>query len=228
MEPNRLGVLVLGAIAITSTTMLFATRRDEPTEEAERTLAASTGQAIADSTDLAALGQSIDRLIDLMEQEADDRREGASPGPPRQPVGASDDSNVADLLQKQNELLLEIRAAMLARAGTIPPPDEGALRLRATVASGPRPTNVNAWADYLARYPPDENQEVPLELAVLGVAELLERFGWPKQVRTPSQADHFWYLLYQDVDVPIANGVVTHIHVTCNRDGTYRLWANRK
>ena len=228
MEPTRIGLLALGAAALTSTAMLVATRRAAPTAHGTSPLGGPAEQARIDPANLAALVDSIERLIQTLERAPPKRLEAAAAGPPRRAVAATDDTTVVELLREQNALLAEVHAALLKGARGGAEPAQRVRELRDAVGAGPRPTNGQAWADFFARHPPASINEMPVELAVLGVADVLERFGWPQQTIPPSTNNGNWSLVYRDLEINTPDGVVTAVGLNCNRDGTYFLDVDRR
>lgn len=223
MESSRIGLLVLCAVAITSTAMLVTTRGDGPAAHDSRPLNGATGQAQIDPASLAALVESIGRLIETLQQAPTSRLEAVAAGPLRQAVPSVGDAAVIELLRDQNALLEKMSTALLAGARGDVEPNPRARVLRDTVGAGPSPVKSEAWADYFARRPPASIKDLGIELAVLGVADILERFGWPQQTVPPSSSTGNWVLVYRDLAVPTPDGVVTSVALNCDRDGTYHI-----
>lgn len=224
MQPVRVGLLVFGAVVVACIGTVIATRDTRPTAHFARPLAGPAEQVgIVDAADLAALVVSLERLVESLERNSPSRLGAVSSGTPRQPVTSSDETSILDLLREQNDKLGELHAALLAdRLGGGAPAQQASI-LRATVAKGQRPTDHNAWAAFFAQHPPESLDIVPVEVAILGVAEILERFGWPKQVEPPRGIDAYWQLDYRDLELPTPDGMVTRISVYCSRDATYIL-----
>ncbi len=230
MEQVRPALLVVGTLVITIAAMVLVTQRDE----SETQFATPLQRPAVEPADVTALVASIERLVEALERASPTRfertsptgLEGVSAAPSRQPAGPSVDASLAELLREQNEQLAQIHAVLLAEART----DDGAARtaskLRATVEAGPRPIRTEAWEAFFTRHPPSTLNNLPVELAVLGVAEVMEKFGWPTQVVPPQTNGGVWALSYRDLSVRTPDGVVTHVQLNCARDATYYLSHN--
>lgn len=216
-------LLVLGTAAITFVATSVTMRRDGLQAGSAGPLSEASVRAGVGGDAGTALVASIERLIQSLERALPSRLEAPTVGPPRQAVSSNDDATVVELLREQNDRLAEIHAAVLADGIDGSAPARQASILHATVAGGQRATDLNAWAAFFARHPPDSLDVAPVEIAILSVADLMERFGWPKQVLPPQSTAAHWELEYSDLELPTPDGIVTRIDVYCSRDATYRL-----
>jgi hypothetical protein len=119
--------------------------------------------------------------------------------------------------------LAQFHAALLAGARGDVETARTASILRATVEAGPRPMRRETLEELFTRHRPSKLTGVPVEIAVLGVNEVLERFGWPTQLTPPHSRDGYWSLMYNALEVRTADGVIPWVQLNCTREGTFHI-----
>jgi hypothetical protein len=233
MNAIRIVLLVLGTIVITLVISALMTRRQPAVDDHVVPL---DGRSGVEPGDVAALIASIERLVDVLERSSPARLEGpratgldaAAAAPQRQPAGPSIDASFLELLREQNERLAQIQSALLDGVRSDHGGAPAVAKLRATVEAGHRPIRLDAWEAFFSRFPPSKLEEqLPVELAVLGVAEVMEKFGSPSMARPPQSLEGSWSLMYEGLNVRTPDGVVTRVDLNCSRDATFYVSHNK-